>query len=112
MIVHNDFSDIGRQASDLAHELSHALLLHPPGPVLDKFGCRNWDSVIEEEAKWLGGALLISEEAALLIARNGWTNEEAAVKYQVTVPMIRFRLHVLGAARRVRRSRRASSPHR
>lgn len=35
VIVHNDSHHPGRQKSNVSHELSHALLLHPPTPALD-----------------------------------------------------------------------------
>lgn len=101
MIVHNDAHSRGRQASDIAHELAHALLFHPPCPALDHRGCRNWDKELEDEATWLAGALLISEEAALMIARSGMSLEVAATKYGVTTHMVRFRLNVTGARKRV-----------
>ena len=105
IIVHNDAHSRGRQASDIAHELAHALLFHPPSPALDHRGCRNWDKELEDEATWLAGALLISEEAALMIARSGMSLEDAATKYGVTTYMVRFRLNVTGARKRVRRMR-------
>ena len=91
---------MGRQASNLAHELSHALLGHVPTPALDARGCRDWDGAVEAEADWLAGALLIPDEAALLIARRGWSLETAAQHYGVSVPMVRYRLNVCGAHKR------------
>lgn len=102
LIVYNDGHTDGRQASNLAHELSHALLLHPPTPALDHRGCRNWDPEVEEEASWLAGALLISEEAAIAIARAGMSLDDAAERYGVSRPMVQFRLNVTGARKRVR----------
>ena len=55
VIVHNDFHSPGRQASNVAHELSHGLLLHPPKPALNSSGCRDWDEDKEHEANWLAG---------------------------------------------------------
>ncbi len=63
MISYNDAHSPGRQSSDITHELSHGLLLHLPAPALGARGCRNWNPVLELEAEWLAGALLISEEA-------------------------------------------------
>ena len=40
MIVYNDAHSPGRRASDLAHELGHALLQHSPRPALNGSGCR------------------------------------------------------------------------
>jgi Zn-dependent peptidase ImmA (M78 family) len=105
MIVYNDAHSRGRQASDIAHELAHALLQHPPVPALDHRGCRNWDPELEEEANWLAGVLLITEDAALAIVRNGLSLEEAASRYGVSTPMVRFRVNMTGARRRVRSAR-------
>jgi hypothetical protein len=70
-IVHNDAHSLGRQASDITHELGHALLLHEPTAPLDDRGCRLWKQNVEDEAQWLASALLITEDAALWIARDG-----------------------------------------
>lgn len=99
-IVHNDAHSRPRQASDLAHELAHALLQHPPHAPLDARGCRVWDDVLEAEADWLAGALLVSDEAALSVARRGLTLAPAADAYGVSVDMMRFRLNVTAAHRR------------
>lgn len=102
-IVINDAHSPARQASDLAHELAHCLLEHEPAPAMDENGCRQWDAGMEEEAVCLAGILLVSEEAALLIARRGWTMEEAAERYCVSVLLIRWRLNKTGAKKRVAR---------
>lgn len=101
LIVYNDSHSLGRRASDLAHELAHALLLHRPGPALDHRGCRRWNADQEDEANWLAGALLISEDAALQIARSGEPLDEAARRCRVSPAMITFRLNVTAAFRRV-----------
>jgi len=67
VILYNDSHSPGRQASDIAHELSHALLQHPPEIAIDHRGRRNWNQDLEDEATWLAGALLISDEAAIEI---------------------------------------------
>jgi len=94
----------GRQASNLTHELSHALLLHPPTPALDDHGCRLWNQNIEDEAQWLAGALLVTEDAALWIARGGASVPTAALRLGVSEQMIRYRLNVTGAAKRIARA--------
>ena len=104
-ILHNDSHTLGRQASNLAHELSHALLLHPSTPPIDSRGCRDWDPVLEKEAEWLAGALLISDEAALHIVRSEMSLDEAQTHYGVSKKMLQFRLNVTGARVRVARSR-------
>lgn len=104
-IVHNDTHALVRQASNIAHELAHALLLHPPTPALDDIGCRTWDQGIEDEANFLGPVLLVSDEAAVHIVRQGMSLEVAAHHYGVSVPLLRLRLNMSGAYARVRRMR-------
>lgn len=105
VIVYNDAHTKGRQANDIAHELSHGLLLHPPRPALNGNGCRNWNDDMEDEAQWLAGALLISEEAALNIAKQKLTLDEAATAYGVSKQMVRWRLGTTGAHKRLARTR-------
>jgi Zn-dependent peptidase ImmA (M78 family) len=102
-IVHNDYHSLGRQVSNLAHELAHALLLHDPSPPLDDRGCRLWNQDIEDEAEFLGGALLITEEAALWIVRSEMSLSEAGSRFQVSEKMVKYRLNVTAARRRVKR---------
>lgn len=104
-IVHNDQHVPGRQNSNIAHELSHALLLHDPTPALDDTGCRLWNQDHEEEANWLAGTLLIPAAAAIRIARNRWTVEDAADRYGVSPQMVQWRLNMTGAARRSNQTR-------
>ncbi len=106
LIVHNDAHTPGRQASDLAHELAHALLFHEPKPALDASGCRDWDEESEREADWLGAALLVSEEAAIDIAQKGLSLFSAAHSYGVSQKVMQMRLNVTGAYTRVERARR------
>lgn len=107
-IWHNDSHLAGRQSSNIAHELAHGLLLHPPGPALGDDGAREWDGEAEAEASWLGGALLISDEAAFHIASSGMQLDQAAERYGVSTRLVDFRLNVTAATLRVARSRRLS----
>lgn len=100
IVTYNDRHALSRQTSDIAHELAHALLLHPPVVALDASGCRVWDSEIEEEADWLAAAMLVTEEAAVQIARSGRDLRAAARALGVSQQMLQFRLNVTGARRR------------
>jgi len=111
LIVVNDVHSRGRQASDIAHELGHSLLWHQPTPGFDGDGMRDWNAEQEEEAQWLAGALLISEEAALSIVRRRLSIEDAAQLYGVSIDMVRGRINVTGARKRaelIRRPRQAN----
>ena len=105
-IVHNDGHHQHRQHSNIAHELAHGLLLHPATPALDDRGCREWNNDIEEEASWLAGVLLVTEEATIEIAKGRWTKAEASTFFGVSQPMIQFRVNATGAVVRVQRMQR------
>ena len=108
LIIYNDGHHPRRQAADLAHEISHGLLGHPPSPIFDDFGCRRFNRAHEEEANWLGPALLISEEAALHIVEQRMSITVAIMTYGVSRDLITMRIGVTGAHRRVeRRSKRS-----
>jgi Zn-dependent peptidase ImmA (M78 family) len=108
LIVHNDRHAPGRRNSDVTHELSHGLLLHPPTPALDHRGCRDWNQDIEDEAEWLSGVLLVPERAALAVVRGHHILEEAAEHFGVSAQMMRWRLNATGAHKRVSRERARS----
>ena len=103
-IFHNDSHSVGRQASNVTHELSHAVLLHDSTPALDDRGCRLWNQNIEDEAQWLAGALLVTEDAALWIAHGGASVASAAAHFGVSEQMVTYRLSVTGARKRVPRA--------
>lgn len=100
LIVVNDSHAHGRQASNVAHELAHSLLWHEPTPAFDGDGARHWNAEQEEEAQWLAGALLVSEEAALEIVRQALSLTDAAERYGTSVDMVRGRINVTGARKR------------
>ena len=105
VIVYNDSHAKGRQSNDIAHELAHGLLLHEPTPAFNELGLRNLDADLEEEANFLAGALLVPEEAALMIERQKWSPNKAATYYGVTPAMIGYRRNITGARARVQRTR-------
>ncbi|RUX73381.1 ImmA/IrrE family metallo-endopeptidase [Mesorhizobium sp. M7A.F.Ca.US.006.04.2.1] len=103
-IVHNDSHHPHRQRSNICHELAHCFLGHKCTPPLTAKGERSRDGGIEAEANFLGGCLLISNEAALNIVSQGLVSV-AKQLYGVSQPMLDYRLRVSGAhtihARRV-----------
>ncbi len=110
IIIYNDAHSPSRQVSDIAHELAHGVLGHPPCPPLSDEGCRNFNPRLEAEAEWLGPALLVSRPAALRIAWRGLTVAQAALEYGVSEAVIQMRLNLTGARHVVSRTlaRRAS----
>lgn len=103
ILVCDDAHSLGRQASDVGHELAHRLPLHEPSPALDHDKSRLWDPEAEEEADWLAGAILVSDETAVSIATRRVPSDIVAEHYGVSEPMMQFRLNVTGAHKRAAR---------
>lgn len=111
IVVYNDSNTPARQRSDVAHELAHIILKHRPRPFLGDGGCRVWDKEQEEqekEAAWLSGVLLVPNDAALAIVRQGIDVAEAAADYGVSIRMLKYRLNMSGAYIRARREARGA----
>ena len=104
-IVHNDAHALTRQRSNLAHEIAHALLCHPPHPPFCSSGQRVFDPRLEAEAGWMGPVLLVPNEAAHWAAATGLPDDDAAQHFGVSVDLMKFRLSMSGATRIARRRR-------
>jgi Zn-dependent peptidase ImmA (M78 family) len=99
LVVYNDSHPLPRQASDLCHEAAHALLLHEPMPAMDEHGCRLWNTEIEEEADYLGGALLILGKGARYYAKAEWSFTAIAARFECSEEMARWRNNASGGQR-------------
>lgn len=95
-IVHNDTHHEYRQRSNISHELAHCFLGHKGCTILNDNGARNYNSTIEAEASFLGGALLLPKEAALHILING-LKPNAQRLFGISRPMLNYRLRISGA---------------
>jgi Zn-dependent peptidase ImmA (M78 family) len=104
VIIYNDGHAVTRQRADICHELAHALLLHRPHPAFRGEPPR-FDDEQEEEARWLGGVLQVSDEFCLLCCRESLTSAEAALRIGVSQQLMQWRLNMSGAHRRVTRAR-------
>lgn len=96
-IIVNDAHHPHRQASSLAHELGHALLQHPPAPVLTGDGVRSFDGETEEQAAFFAGALLLPDEACRMILKRKMSSWEASRVFGVSESMVDYRLNKSGA---------------
>lgn len=104
VIIYNDGHALSRQRADISHELAHALLLHQPHPALAARPPQ-YDKAQEEEAKWLGGVLQVADQFCLSCCRNGVKMPEAALRMGVSQQLMRWRMNMSGAQRRVARTR-------
>lgn len=105
VVVHNDAHSKPRQNNNVCHELSHGLLMHEPSPALDDSGLRDWDQVMEDEASFMAGALLVTDQATIVGVRNGQRMAGLALQYGVSTELMRWRINATGAVRRVARGR-------
>lgn len=95
-IVHNDSHHPYRQRSNICHELAHCFLGHEQCTILNDNGTRSYNSRVEGEASYLGGALLLPKEAALHILINGLKSQAQSL-YGISRPMLDYRLRISGA---------------
>jgi Zn-dependent peptidase ImmA (M78 family) len=110
IIIPNTAHSPARQNSDLMHELAHHVLDHRPAIVnttaqglmfLD-----DYDKLQEDEADWLGGALLIPRAA--LLEKSSELKQQARIAdhFGTSQEMVRWRIQTTGVG--VQLSRRAS----
>ena len=105
MIVHNETHHPHRQASNISHEISHTLLEHAPTAIVGSNGQRFWNSEMEQEATWLGAALLVPRQGALQLARDGATATEIAAHYAVSESLCSWRVAQTGILQQLERTK-------
>jgi Zn-dependent peptidase ImmA (M78 family) len=92
-----------RTANSVAHEISHVVLEHEPGPVLTRKGTRYWNQTQEDEADWLAGALLVPREGALRWLAAGGSMTDGAAQFGVSAQLFSWRAHHTGVVMQLRR---------
>lgn len=105
-IHHNDFHHPRRQNSDLAHELAHIIMGHDLDIPIQENGERAYDRNTEEEAKWLGAALLLPKKATVRLVLNSYTREMIESEFQVSWALYQYRIKVTDTVRAVKNIRR------
>jgi len=110
--VYNPCNDPARTNSDIAHELAHVLLDHEIRE-LQQLGGHTFftcNPEQEEEANWLAGCLLLPRPLLLREVFAGADATTIATRYQVSVPMARFRLNTSGVLLQAHRARSRRVP--
>lgn len=95
MIVHNCGCSSHRQQSDIMHELAHIICGHKtevPTGLEDMPFMRTYDEVQENEAAYLGAALLVSLPGLRWRVKKDDTNDQIASHFGCSVDMVRRRL--------------------
>jgi len=106
-VIYNPLHAIGRQSSDIMHELSHILLEHKPIEMMLfskdlEIVLRDYDPDIEDEANWLSGCLLLPRDALLYIKEKGLDENTACQMYHVSRTLLTFRMNMTGVIRQTR----------
>ena len=108
-VIFNDAHHPHRQASTLMHEWAHIELRHRPsradraenGILL----LSDYPAELEEEADWLGGAMLLPRDGLLHHCSRGLSVEEVAKLYGVSIQLAQWRIGKTGVARQLGRRR-------
>lgn len=105
LIVLNSAQSRRRQASTLMHELAHSILDHTPASVqVSPAGLvllSDYSDEQEEEADWLGGALLLPHAALLHHRGNGRSAADIARHFGVSDDLCNWRCRMTGVEKRL-----------
>ena len=100
VIISNKSHSVTRQNSNLAHEMAHIILKHPPNQMFvtanGKMMMRHYNAVHEEEAGCLSGALLVPRGALLARLSRGASDAEIACYFDVSLELLKMRKNVTG----------------
>ena len=95
------------------HELAHLLLRHSPSTLMfapdGKWTLLSYNELQEQEAGWLSGCLLLPRPALLQIAQLKLSPQAAALRYEVSHTLLKYRKDITGVSRQVGKWRRAKS---
>jgi len=109
-IVINPAHALTRQRSDLMHELAHIQLRHPPARVeVSETGLlllSDYSDEQEQEADWLGAALLLPREGLVRLRSVHRSAAEIAIYYGVSEALCQWRLRMTGVDTQMRRAYR------
>lgn len=105
VVVLNSSHQRPRRTATLMHELAHIILDHVPADIeVSPSGLillSDYSVEQEEEADWLGAALLLPESALLLHRGRGTSIGEIAQFYGVSEPLCNWRCRMTGVEKRL-----------
>ncbi len=112
VILENDAQPLTRRRTTMCHELAHVVLEHEFGVSLSDERRCGLGGDQEEEADWLSGEMLIPTEGAFRLARANATDEQAAMAFDVSLAIARWRMNHSGARKVASRTRAKWPSHR
>lgn len=99
-IIQNAGNSVGRQSSDLMHELSHIILEHEPSQLIllesGQFAMRSFNEKQEDEANWLAGTLLLPRVALASCVARRLSSSAIAQQYIVSEKLVTYRRGITG----------------
>jgi Zn-dependent peptidase ImmA (M78 family) len=105
VVVLNSSHSKARRTATLMHELAHIVLEHAPSDVdVSPSGLvllSDYSADQEDEADWLGAALLLPEAALLHHRGRGVSIEEICAVYGVSAQLCTWRCRMTGVERRL-----------
>jgi hypothetical protein len=111
LIVLNSSHSQARQTSTLMHEIAHIELDHVPASVnVSPSGLTllsDYSEEQEEEADWLGAALLLPQSALLQYRGQGLSMAQIASTFGVSNDLVAWRCRMTGVEKRMAFRRRA-----
>ena len=100
LVILNSAHAQTRQQNSLAHELAHVILNHRPATTsVSEEGILfrdRYDTEQEEEADWLGGALLLPRRGLQSVYRRTTSSEEIGHIFGVSTKLVDWRLRMTG----------------
>ena len=100
MVVLNSAQSARRQNSVLMHELAHIILGHELASAsftaAGHFIPGTYNQDQEEEAAWLGAALLLPRPALMWMRRQRLSDESAATYFGVSPDLLHWRIRMTG----------------
>lgn len=94
LILYNPKQSPARYESTIMHELAHLILKHPLGRLYlapDGTFTRDFDSLVEAEAAYLGSCLQIPRRGFLWAEQKKMSNEAIAHHFGASLEMVRWR---------------------
>lgn len=100
LVIYNPRKSIGRQSSDITHELSHNILEHQPATIIYSaemdLGLRSFNQKQEDEANCLAWSLLLPREGLVRAKRRRLSVDQIASQFGVTNSLVTFRINMSG----------------
>jgi Zn-dependent peptidase ImmA (M78 family) len=100
VIIHNIVHTLGRQESNLMHEMAHLICQHHPGGLVHitniPYPLRSFNKEQEEEASWLGSCLQLPRSCLLWAVQTGMNDTAIANYYVASLKLVRYRRQITG----------------